>query len=437
MPSQSPLTPPQPPRRPTVLRAHGDERVDDWFWLRERDNPEVISHLEAENAFTAAMTAHTSALQESLFKEMVSRIQETDLSVPVRKGPWLYYSRTEEGRQYAIHCRRPAGGPLLVDAGVVAPDEQVLLDENETAGESDYFALGGFAVSPDHRWLAYATDVTGAERYTLRFRDLHAKEDRAEVVEDTYYGLAWANDNATIFFTRPDETMRPHQLWRHTLGSTEDTCVYEEKDERFYLGVSRTKDDTFVLLDLESKTTTETRALPADQPDGTFGIIEPRRQDVEYSLTHYGDTFYMVTNDGAENFRLVGVPDRDYRRGNWRDVLPYDERVRTEGVDVMGGHLVLYERSEGNPRIRVLRLADGDMHTIDQPEAVSTVWGGPNPEIDSTILRYEYTSMVTPRSVYDYDLVTRERTLLKRQAVLGDFDPSQYTTERSWAAGED
>ncbi len=425
--------PPRALRHPTVLIAHGDARVDDWYWLNERDNHEVIAHLEAENVYTAAMTEHTSELQELLYKEIVARIQETDLSVPARKRPWLYYTRTEQGRQYGIHCRRCAG----TGTPAVPPEEQILLDENETAGDAGYFALGGFSVSPDHSLLAYSTDTTGGERYTLRFRDLQSGRDLEDVVEDTYYGLAWASDNARVFYTRPDDAMRPHQLWRHTLGEPEDTCVYEEPDEHFYVGVARTKDDAYVLMTLHSSVTTEVHGLRADDPEGTLQVMEPRRQGIEYSAVHYGANFYIVTNDQAENFRLVEAPDSEPGRIRWRDVVPHDREVRLEGADVLGGHLVLYERAEGSPRVRVMRLTDGDTHVVPQPESVSTSWPGQNLEVDSTVLRYEYTSLVTPRSVYDYDLSSRERTLLKRQPVLGDFDPSLYRTERLWANCDD
>lgn len=429
--------PPVAPRRPTLLVAHGDERVDDWYWLREREDPEVVAHLEAENAYTRAMTAPTSELAAQLYEEIVARIQESDLSVPVRRGPWLYYSRTEEGRQYAIHCRRPVDTPEEADPGA----EQILLDENAVAPPEGFFALGGFAVSPDHSLLAYATDTTGAERYTLRFRDLDsgAATDLGDVVPDVYYGLAWASDDATVFYTRPDGAMRPHQLWRHQLGTApeEDVCVHEEPDERFYVGVSRTKDGCFILLHIESKVTTEIRVLPADRPDGEFRVLEGRRPGVEYDVAHLGDDFFLVTNDEAENFRLVAAPDDDPGRSYWRDVVAHRADVKLDGIEVFAHHVALFERAEASTRIRVLRLEDGEIHTVEQPEPVSTAWGGPNPELGSPYLRYEYTSLVSPRSVYDYDLDSASATLRKRQPVLGGYDQSLYVTTRLWATAED
>jgi oligopeptidase B len=432
------------PRRPSVLRAHDDDRLDEWYWLRERDDPDVIAYLEAENAYTKAAMADTSALQENLYAEIVARIQETDLSVPVRKGPWSYYSRTVEGRQYAIHCRRPArplGEPDPTDPGTSPgdPAEEILLDGNELAAGHEYFSLGGLAVSPDHRLMAFAVDTTGGERHLLRFRDLSTGTDLPDQVEDVYYGLAWANDGATLFYTRPDDAMRPYQLWRHAVGTAPeaDVCVHEERDERFYVGVSKTKDDAFVVLELESKVTSEARVLSGDDPDADFRVIEPRRQGVEYAVEHRDGRFLIVTNADAENFRLVEAPVDRPTRDAWRDVIAHRPDVRLEDIDVFAEHLVVYERAEASRRIRVTSLRDGGSHTVAQPESVSSAWGGPNPEFGSRVLRYDYSSLVTPRSVYDYDMEDRVPRLLKRQPVLGGYDPARYRTERAWATADD
>ncbi len=421
------------------LEAHGDVRIDDWFWLRDKEDPEVIAHLEAENAYTEATMAGTAPLREALYDEMVARIEETDLSVPARKGPWLYYGRTVEGSSYAIHCRRPAEGPE--DA------EEVLLDENVLAEGHDYFALGALSVSPDHRWLAYSTDTTGGERHTMRFLDLATRTTSPEAIEDTSYGVAWANDNATVFYVRVDEAMRPFQLWRHRVGTdpSGDVVVLEEPDDRFYLGIGRTKDDRFLLCGLDSKTTSEVRFLDADDPLGTFATIEPRRQGIEYSVDHdRGDPsagrnarFLILTNDAAEDFRLMEAPEATPGRDHWDEVIPLRTGVRLDGIDPFADHLVVYERAGGDTRMRVVDAATGTSTTVDQPESPSTVWGGANPEYDSTVLRYEYTSLVTPRSVFDLDLATGELELRKRQPVLGDFDPGRYRTERRWAVSDD
>jgi oligopeptidase B len=442
MPGTSRPTPPVPARRPVELEAHGDVRIDDWYWLADKEDPAVIEHLVAENTYTEAVTAATADLRDQLFNEMVARIEETDLSVPARKGQWLYYSRTVEGSSYGIHCRRPAGTGDEAEG-----DEEVILDENILAEGHDYFAIGNLAISPDHRWLAYSTDTSGGERYTMRFRDLDNGDESTESLGDTSYGVAWANDNATVFFVRVDEAMRPHQLWCHQVGTdpSGDVLVYEESDERYYLGVGRTKDDRYILCGLDSKVTSEVRVLSADDPGGQFTIIEPRRQGIEYSVDHdRGDPdkgrqgrFLIVTNDGAEDFRLMAAPDDAPGRASWTEVIPAREGIRLDAVDPFANHLVVYEREDGETRIRVIDAVTGVSTPVDQPETPSTVWGGANPEYDSTTLRYEYTSLVTPRSVFDLDLETGQLELRKRQPVLGDFDPNRYTTERRWARAED
>jgi oligopeptidase B len=451
-----PLDPPIPERRPVELEAHGDVRVDEWYWLRDKDDPEVIAHLESENAYTEAMTAPTRGLRDTLFEEIVARIEETDLSVPVRNGGWLYYTRTVEGSSYSIHCRCPAVG-----IGPAAPEEEgspsrgrqeplpgeeVLLDENLLAAGHDFLALGNLEVSPDHRRLLYSTDTSGSERYTMHFIDLDSGVESGETLADTSYGAAWADDNATVFFVRVDEAMRPYQLWRHVVGADPagDVLVYEEPDDSFYLSVSRTKDDRYLLMDLESKVTTEARSLPADDPFGEFVVVEPRRHGVEYRVTHdRGDAhgrrrskYLIVTNDGAEDFRLMSAPDDSPGRESWVEVIPHQPGVRLDNVDPFADWLVVYERAGGETRIRVID-GSGASRAVDRLESPSTVWGGSNPEFDSATLRYEYTSLATPRSVYDLDLPTGRSRLRKRQPVLGDFRPDRYRTERAWAVAED
>jgi oligopeptidase B len=466
-PTTPPIAPPQAQRRPVELEAHGDVRIDDWYWLRDKEDPQVIDHLRAENAFTESATAHTAQLQALLFEEMVERIEETDLSVPVRKGPWLYYHRTLEGQSYGIHCRRPAGGeddpgqagtdPADPDsagsdragsdsAGSEAPaDEIVMFDENRLAAGHDYFALGNLAVSPDHRWLAYSVDTNGSERFTMRFLDLQTGEESPESLEDTSYSMAWANDNATVLFVRVDEAMRPFQVWRHVVGTdpTRAELVYEEPDEHFYLGVGRTRDDEYILLGLDSKVTSEVRVLRADDPGGSFSVLADRRQGVEYSVDHDRGSatrpsrFLVVTNDEAEDFRLLEAPDDGGDHREWREIIPHRPGIRLDAIDPFADHLVVYEREDGETRIRVVDADSGVSNPIGQPESPSTVWGGANAEYESTILRYEYTSLVTPRSVYDYDVSTGSARLRKRQPVLGGFDPDLYRTERRWATADD
>ncbi len=444
--------PPVAARRPVELRAHGDVRVDEWYWLGDREDPAVLAHLEAENAYTEAVMAPTVPLQEALYAEIVARIEETDLSVPVRKGPWLYYSRTLEGSSYGIHCRRPAhpgweDEPLPGPRNPPPEDEVILIDENRLAEGHEYFALGNLSVSPDHNWLAYSTDVTGGERYSMRFADLAGGTESPEAIEDTSYGVAWANDNRTVFYVRVDAAMRPYQLWRHLLGTDPagDHLVYEESDEHYYLGVGRTKDDRYLICALDSKVTSEVRVLSADRPDGEFAVIEARRHGIEYSVDHdRGDPagrreprFLIVTNDGAEDFRLMSAPDATPGRAAWLELLPARVGVRLDGVEPFADHLVAYERAEGETRIRILDPVTLAGAPIGQPESPSTVWGGANPEYESPTLRYEYTSLVTPRSVYDLPLDGGEAVLRKRQPVLGTFDPGDYRTERRFAKADD
>ena len=436
--------PPRPPKRPTVLRAHGDERGDEWYWLREKDNPEVIAHLEAENAFTGASLAHTEGLQKIVYDEIVSRIQETDLSVPVRRQGWWYYARSVEGLQYPIHCRCPAGSADTRPPGLgpsdAVPDEQILLDENREATGHDFFELGGLVVSPDHGVLAWASDTAGGERYTLRFRDLASRTDLADVVEGTYYGLAWANDNRTIFYTRPNDAMRPFQVWRHHLGRqvADDVLVFQEDDERFYVGVGRTKDDALILVAIGSKITSEVRFLDANDALGELRVVAPREQGVEYEVDHRDGRFVIVTNaDGAENFKLVEAPTESPDRSHWTPVLPYDPSVRLQAVDVFASHLALHERADGQLRIRIVTPGAGDPVVLEHPDPVHSVWIGDNPTFDTCVLRFQYTSMVTPMSVYEIDMVTGDRVQLKQQPVLGGYLASDYRTSREWAVADD
>jgi len=446
--------PPIAPRRPTVLETHGDRRVDEWFWLRRRDDPEVLAHLRAENAFTTRQTAHLADLREGLFDEIKARIVETDLSVPVRKGPWWYYERTLEGRDYAIHCRLPvegAGRDPATPPSMTEGDrrgEQVLLDENALAATHGYLDVANLAVSPGHSRLAYATDTTGDERFTLRVRDLETGDDLPDTLEGTSYGVAWANDEQTVFYTRPDAANRPFQLWRHRVGTgaDSDVLVLEEPDERFHLGVGRTKDGRYVIVEMHSRITSEIHVIPADRPEVVPRVVEPRTQGVEYGIEHHDGTFIVLTNDGAENFRVVATPSDDPSRRSWRELIPHRTEVRVEGIDVFDRHVVSYERREGMPRIRVIALPDDgplwdrelpEGYLVPCPETPAAAWGGPNPEFTSRSLRYEYSSLVTPRSVYDLDLDGGDAVLRKRQTVLGGYDPSRYVTERQWAIAPD
>jgi oligopeptidase B len=429
--------------------------------MRERDDPEVLAYLKAENDYTEGDLSPLSGLRQELFEEMKARIKETDMSVPARRGPWWYYSRTEEGRDYAIHCRRPAREPNeLPPAGEPGEEEEILLDENALAAGSDYFAVGGAAVSHDHQWLAYSTDRAGDEKYELRFRPLDTRltpSAAPEAVPDTSYGLAWAADGSVVFYVRMDEAHRPFQLWRHALGSdpAEDVLVYEEADRRFSLGTGTTRDEAWVLVTLHSTNTTEYLALPSDDPLAQPVPVMARREGVEYALDHLrsGDSgwFVALTNDEAKDFRVVAAPDTALgAAGGWREVVPHRPGVRVEDVDAFTGALVLSERAEAETRVRVVPLPrDGEPFghagadvlssgwIVTSTDTPATTWVGANPEPDAPALRIGRTSLVTPSSVLQVEFDSRDETLLKQEPVLGEFDPARYVSSRRWADAPD
>ena len=430
---------------PTTRSVHGDDVVDEYAWLRDKDDPEVLAHLEAENAYALAVMAPTKDLQETIFGEIKSRTLETDLSVPSRKGDWWHYSRTAEGSQYPVHCRswtQPVVEPYATTAPPPPADEVILLDQNELAGDSPYFALGTFSISPDQNLLAYSTDHDGSEKYTLRVKDLRTSEVLPDEVPGTYYGTAWSRDNSTIFYTKVDAAMRPYQVWRHRLGTeaSGDELVHEETDERFYAGVRSTRSEDWIVMDIDSKITSEVWILSSDDPGGQFTVVEPRRQGVEYGLDHTGDWFWIIHNDGVENFELVRAPVATPGRASWETVIAHREDTRIDGVSAFQHHLAIGLRRDGTTGVHVLPLLDGDPqegHDIEFPEAVRTVGLGSNPEFDATALRLGYTSLVTPGSVYEYDIAGRELRLLRRSPVLGGVDLDAYESARDWAVAED
>jgi oligopeptidase B len=443
-------TPPRAPRQPQDLTAQGDRRVDDWYWIRGRD-ARAVSYLEAENDYTRQVLAPLEALRGRLYTEMRARIQETDVSAPARKGPWWYYSRTVEGLQYAIHCRRPDPGRRLVAGEVMAaaaegqPGEEVLLDENEAAAGSEYFALGVFDVSPDQSWLAYAVDRSGGERYTLRFRDLARSVDLVEEIGPVYYTSAWSADSRSLFYTRTDDVVRPWQIWRHRLGGRpeEDRLVFQENDERFFVSVHLTRSERFVVVSSESKMTSEASVLDASDPDWTIRVVEPRLQGVEYQVEHArrpdgADVWLILTNaDGADNFALMEAPVSDPGRASWRELLPHRPNVRLDRVDAFADHLVVSERERALERLRVISWADGAHRVIEQPEPVYSLAGSVNAEFDSPVVRFGYTSLVTPASTVEFEVASGRRAVVKEQPVLGGYDPTAFTTGRLWARAAD
>jgi oligopeptidase B len=423
--------------------VHGDRRVDDWYWLRsdDRSDPEVLAHLEAENRHTAEVLSRTEPLQAALFEEIKARIKETDLSVPYRKGGAWFYRRTEEGLQYPILCRTTVEPPLELPDGPL-PGEEVLLDLNELAGDSDYFALGAYDLSPSQQLLLYSTDHDGSEQHLLRIRDLRTGTDLPEQIPDTGYGTAWAGDT-TCFYVRNDPAMRPYQVWRHEVGTdpADDVLVLQEDDERFFVGVALSLSERWIHLVARSKVSTEERLVPADDPTAEPILVEPRQQGLEYELVHApgpdGDRFAIVTNaDGAVNFKVVAAPVDAPGREHWVDLVPHRPEVNVEGVSAFAGHLVRYERREGIRRI-VLMPYDGSERELQMPEEVYDAGEATNAEFDTGALRFVYTSLVTPVTLFEEDLATGQRRTLKVTEVLGGHDPQAYETGRLWATASD
>ena len=420
--------PPVAPKAPKVDVLHGDRRVDDYFWLRDKTNPAVAAYLEAENAYTDAVMKPTETLQEAVYKEMLDRIKETDDSVPYRKGGYWYYSRTEQGKQYPIHCRRK---------GSREAPEEITLDLNQLAEGQKFMALGAYAVSDDGSLLAYSTDNTGFRQYTLQVKDLRTGDVGPLRAERTG-SVAWCADNRTLFYTVEEEsTKRQHRLYRHRLGTSAHDLVYEESDEAFSVGVHRTRSLRYLILSISSHTTSEARSLPADEPGAEWSPIAPRLPDQEYDVDHHGELFYIRTNDRGRNFRLVSAPVGSPSREHWREVVPHRSEVMLEGVDVFRDHYVLSEREDGLPQFRVARLLTGEVHRLAFPEPVYAAYPGPNPEFDTATFRYSYQSLVTPSSVFDYDLEGRESTLLKQTEVLGGYEAAHYRSERRHATAPD
>ncbi len=419
---QTTLTPPTAFKKPHVLELHGDRRIDNYFWMREIDNSDAIAYLEAENAYTEAMMQHTEALQTKLYEEMLARIQETDLSVPYRKDNYYYYSRTEEGKAYPIHCRKK---------GSLEAPEEVLLDQNRLALEHEFFSLGVLQVSPNHQILAYSVDTSGAEQYTLFFLDLTTYELYPETIPETYYSFAWANDNKTVFYTKIDPANRPFQLLRHTLGTSvdEDVLIFHEPDNAFFLEVGRTRSEAYIMMGLGSQITSEIHYLDANDPNGNFQIFLPRKTGVLYDIDHHSDSFYIVTNDEAINFKLMKTLVASPAQENWQTVIPHREDIMLSGISLFANYMVIYERQGGLPIGRVQNLSTRNIHQISFPEPTYNFYESSNPEFNTKTLRFNYTSFTTPHSVFDYDMETNQRELKKEIEVLGGYDRSQYQSE--------
>lgn len=422
-------TPPVAKKVPKSTTTNGDTLVDNYFWLREKSSPEVIGYLEAENAYADALMKSTTDLQTKLYDEMLARIKQTDVNVPYRQGDYFYYTRTETGKQYQIYCRRLKS--------MTAPEE-VVLDLNVLGQGLKYIGLSAYAVSDDGQMLAYSLDTTGFREYKLYIKNLKTGEVGTEDfghVDD----VVWATDNRTLFYSKEDSAKRPYRVFRHTLGDavTKDPMVYEEKDELYRAGVQRTRSRGVILFSSNSSTTTEYSFIPAGEPTAALRMIKPRQNDIEYYPDHHGDKFYIRVNDTGRNYRLVSAPVGDPSPKNWTEVIPMRPTVMLDDTDFFADFYVLSERENGLTRLRVTDFKSGATHYLDFPEPVYTASVSQNRVYETTKLRFNYTSLITPNSIFDYDMKAKTRELLKQDEVLGGYDPKLYASERVYATATD
>jgi len=424
-------TKPQPPmaeKKPKITKIHGDTLVDDYFWLREKSNPAVMEHLKAEDAYAVNLMKPTEPLQEKLYKEMLSHIKQTDDSVPYRQGNYFYYSRTFEGKQYPVFCRKQ---------GSLDAQEEVLLDQNELAKGQKFMSVGAMVPSDDGNLLAYSTDNTGYRQYTLQIKNLRTGSLFPEKIERVD-NVVWATDNQTIFYVTEDAVSKRHdKFFRHVLGSDQSELLYQENDELFDIGVQRSRDKAVIMLAAYSKTSTEFRYIPANNPNAAWKVILPREANHEYDVDYRDGLFYIRTNKGATNFRVVTAPMSDPTEKNWKEFVEHRPAVKIEGVDLFADHAVLSEWENGLEQIEVIDFKTSQRHRISFPEPVYATGLSNNREYDTKVLRYSYQSMVTPSSVFDYDMNTRKATLKKQNEVPGGFDKSNYKAERVFATASD
>ena len=426
------LEPPTVAAVPHELELHGDVRIDNYYWLNQRDNPDVRSYLNAENDYTEAMTTHTSSLQKHLAAEFKERIKQDDESVPYRDGEYFYYSRTEDEKDYPIYARKKGS----LDAA-----EEILIDVNElAAGHDGYFRVGGMQITEDDKLLAYGVDDVGRRIYTVYFKDLTTGTTSSETIENVTSNLAWANDHKTLFYTRQDPgTLRFYQIWKHKLGSSpsEDELVYEEADDTFGCGVGKTQSKRYIMISCSQTLANEYRYVDADRPDDKFKVFLERERGHEYDIDHFGDHFYIRTNDAAKNFRLMRTPVDRTAMSNWTEVIPAREDVLLSGFQIFKDHLVVSERSEGLIQLRIRPWDGSEEHYLDFGEPAYLAFPRDNHEFDTATLRFHYESLTTPDSIFDYDMNTRERTLMKEDEVLGGFEKNNYEAKRIFATARD
>jgi oligopeptidase B len=425
------VKPPLAKKVPKELSIHGDTRIDNYYWMNDRENPEVIAHLEAENAYKEAVMAHTEPLQDKLFEEIKSKIKPQDESVPYKKNGYYYYTRTVPEKEYYLVCRKKENPEAA---------EEVLLDVNHMAEGYEYFAVGGNSVSSDNKILAYGVDTLSRRNYTVYFKNLETGELLADQIPMTTGGVTWANDNKTVFYMLKDSvTLRSERIMKHTLGTQieNDVEVFYEADETFNTFIFKTKSEKYLMIGSESTLTSEYRFLDAGNPDGDFKIIQPRTRGLEYRVDHFGDDFYVRTNLDALNFKLVKTPVTKTEKENWTDVIAHRSDVYLDGIDIFRDYLVVSERKEGIRQLRVMPWENGTEYYIDFDEEVYSAYSNVNLEFDTDIFRFSYTSLTTPNSTFDFNMKTKERKLLKQEEVLGGFDKNNYETHRIYATAMD
>jgi len=441
-----PTTMPQPPaalKVPYELKEHGDTRIDNYYWMRLSDDQknaatpdsqtqQVLNYLNAENDYGKAVMAHTDSFQTKLFEEMKGRIKETDQSVPVKNRGFWYYVRYEQGQDYPYYSRKKES----LETG----KEEVLIDGPAMAKGKDYWALGGYSVSEDNTMMCYGIDEVSRRIYTVFFKNLSTGESMSDVLEGTSGSGTWAADNKTVFYAKKDSvTLRDNQIWRHTLGTPQqdDVLVFEETDEEFSCFVYKTKSDRYVVIGSNQTLSNEYRVCEANNPGGEFRIIQPRERNLEYGIDHYGDKFYIATNLDAKNFRLMECPVNKTTKENWKEVIAHRADVLLEGIEIFRDYLVVEERKEGLTQLRMIRWGDKSEHYMEFQDPAYAAGVGANPDYNTTILRYSYSSLTTPSSTYDYDMTTKERKLLKQQEVVGGYDAANYVSERLYATATD
>jgi oligopeptidase B len=424
--------PPLASKRPTRIAAQGDVRIDDYFWLRDRDDPTVRAYLQAENEYTAAIMAHTEPLQEQLYGELCGRIKEQDQTVPEPNGAYDYYERVEPGAQYVLYCRR-----RRAEAGMLGAEE-VLLDVNALAVGQSFTGIGNVKVNPDHRLLAYTLDTVGDETFTLYIKDLTTGALLDAPIPNTYYGLEWANDSQTLFYTVLNPAKRPYQIYRHRVGQMgDDALVLVEPDERYHLSIEKSRSGVYLFFLFESNTTHEVRFLAADMPFDPPGVVMPRQPGVEYSVTHHGERFFITINEEAVNFRVLVAPVTNLARAGWQEWLPHRPAVMVMGTDAFRQHLVVYEREGGVRQVRIVDLVSGADGRVTFPEPIYALFPAANPEFNTHLLRITYQSLITPSTVYDIDMATHTLHLRKRDDPGSGYDPADYTMTRVWATAAD